>query len=158
MRIILFDGICNLCSGVVLFIMKRDKKAVFRFAPIQSAAGQALLVRHGAGGGRDTVYYIRNGVCLQESAAVLFILKDLGGAWKCFYPLILVPACLRDAVYRFVARHRYRWFGKRSSCLVPKGSLHPHQREGSAAMQGKEDSAIRTPAPHTRRSKDDFLC
>ncbi|WP_455592148.1 thiol-disulfide oxidoreductase DCC family protein [Bacteroides sp.] len=66
-----------------------------------------------------TLYYLRDGHCLQKSAAVLYILKDLGGICQCFFPLIYLPACLRDAVYLFISRHRYRWFGKKRSCMLP---------------------------------------
>lgn len=119
MNIILFDGVCNLCNGVVAFVIKRDKKALFRFAAIQSRAGQTLLKRYAVDSSRLlTLYYLRDGRCLQKSAAVLYILKDLGGIWQCFFPLIYLPSCLRDAVYLFISRHRYRWFGKRDACVA----------------------------------------
>ena len=121
MNIILFDGICNLCNGVVSFIIKRDKKALFRFAAIQSGAGQTLLSLYGATNNKQdlTLYYIRGEKYFCKSSAVIFILKDLGGMWKCFYPFIFLPTRFRDAIYLFIARHRYRWFGKRETCLIP---------------------------------------
>lgn len=118
MSIILFDGVCNLCHGIVSFLMKRDKKARFRFVTIQSEAGQALLERYAVKGGNETLYYLRGNVCFQKSTAVLHLLKDIGGGWRCFYPLILVPVCMRDAIYLFVSRNRYRWFGKRENCTL----------------------------------------
>lgn len=120
MNIILFDGICNLCSGIVLFIIKRDKKALFRFAAIQTEAGQTLLRQYNVQDEQNiTLYYIREGVCYQKSTAVLYILKDLGGAWKCLFPSILIPSCIRDIFYLFISRNRYKFFGKKESCMMP---------------------------------------
>lgn len=124
MNIILFDGCCNLCSSTVLFLLKRDKHALFRFAALQSEAGQALLRHYAvASQGNRTIYYIRGNECFQQSTAILSILKDLGGIWSGFYPLILLPACIRDALYLFISRHRYRWFGKRERCRMPAPEL-----------------------------------
>ena len=119
MNIILFDGVCNLCNGVVSFTIKRDKKALFRFAALQSGTGQLLLKRYGVENENITLFYFKDNVCFRKSAAVLHIFKDLGGIWKCFYPLIILPVCLRDTVYLFISRNRYRWFGKRKNCMIP---------------------------------------
>lgn len=120
MNVILFDGICNLCNGIVLFIIKRDKKALFRFAALQSEVAQSLLKKYSVSNKQtDTIYYIRDTECLQKSTAILYILKDLSGAWKCLYPLIYIPKSLRDGLYLFVSRYRYRLFGKRQSCIIP---------------------------------------
>lgn len=118
MNIILFDGVCNLCHGIVFFLRKRDKKGLFQFVAIQSEAGQTLLRPYAVTNENDTLYYLRGNACLQKSTAILYLLKDIGGGWKCFYPLILVPVCIRDAVYRFVSRNRYRWFGRREGCTL----------------------------------------
>lgn len=123
MKIILFDGECNLCSAVVTFIIKRDKKALFRFAAIQSGVGQILLKSYAVKENSTTLYYLRDKVCFRKSTAMLLILKDLGGVWKCFYPLIVIPSCIRDAVYLFVSRNRYRVFGKRKYCMVTTSDL-----------------------------------
>lgn len=120
MNIILFDGVCNLCNRVVLFIIKRDKKALFRFAAIQSEAGQSLLKQYAAEDEQNiTIYYIRDNKCFRKSTAILHILKELGGIWKCFYPLIFIPPGIRDAIYLFISRNRYRLFGKRQTCITP---------------------------------------
>lgn len=123
MNIILFDGTCHLCSGTVSFIAKRDRKALYRFISIQSDIGQAFLKSYGVDDVQDltTVYYLRGNRCLKQSAALIYILNDLGGMWKCFYPLIYIPSPLRNAVYCFVSRHRYKWFGRKKTCL-PLGS------------------------------------
>lgn len=119
MNIILFDGVCNLCSRVVVFLIKRDKKALFRFAAIQSGTGQLLLERYSINNKNTTLYYFRNGACFIKSTAILYILRDLGGGWKFFYPLIVIPACLRDVVYLFISRNRYKWFGRKNDCIIP---------------------------------------
>ena len=130
MHIILFDGICNLCNGAVAFIIKRDKKALFRFAAMQSEAGQTLIHQYCGNDGsvipseeNTTFYYIRGKECFRQSTAVLEILNDLGGGWRAFYPLRYIPVRARDAVYLFVSRNRYRWFGKRKTCGVPMASV-----------------------------------
>lgn len=119
MHIILFDGVCNLCTGTVAFLIKKDKKALFRFAPLQSEAGQALLQHYQIDESNSSLLYFRNTVCYRKSTAILMILKDLGGIWKCFYPLIYLPVRLRDSLYLYIARNRYRIFGKRESCSTP---------------------------------------
>ena len=123
MRIILFDGICNLCNGVVAFLIKKDKKALFRFAALQSEAGQALLHQYHMDDENTTFYYIRGNECFQKSTAVLEMLKDLGGIWKAFYFLRYIPLRARDTVYLFVSRNRYQWFGKRKSCGIPVSNV-----------------------------------
>lgn len=124
MNIILFDGICNLCSRTVLFLIKRDKKALFRFAALQSEAGQALMEQYAATDKENrTLYYIRDNQCFQQSTAILYILKDLGGIWKGFYPLMVIPTCIRDTAYLFISRHRYRLFGKKKTCMIPTPEL-----------------------------------
>lgn len=119
MNIILFDGVCNLCNGVVVFLIKRDKKALFRFATIQSGTGELLLERYNIKSKNTTLYYFRDDVCFIKSTAILHILRDLGGGWRFFYSLIVIPACLRDAIYLFISRNRYRWFGKKNDCIIP---------------------------------------
>lgn len=124
MNIILFDGICNLCSRTVLFLIKRDKKALFRFAALQSEAGQALMEQYAATDKENrTLYYIRDNQCFQQSTAILYILKDLGGIWKGFYPLMVIPTCIRDTAYLFISRHRYHLFGKKKTCMIPTPEL-----------------------------------
>lgn len=119
-NIILFDGVCNLCSGIVAFLIKRDRKTLFRFAALQSETGRKLKKIYASGNEEnDTIYYIRGNECFQKSTAILYILKDLGRGWQCFYPLVILPVCMRDAVYLFISLNRYRLFGKRKSCLMP---------------------------------------
>lgn len=132
-RIVLFDGVCNLCNGSVQFIIRRDKRARIRFGALQSVAAQALLAHTAVDPTKnDTLVYLRGGQVLTRSTAALTILKDLGGAWSLFYGFIIVPPFLRDPVYRFIANNRYRWFGKRESCMLPT----PELRARFLDMQG----------------------
>lgn len=119
-RIILFDGICNLCCSWVQFVIKHDSKAKFRFASIQSKSGRKLLETFEiAYESPETIIFIKDNHCLVESDAVLSILRELDGIWSAFYGFILIPKSIRNFIYRFVAKRRYRLFGKRSTCLLP---------------------------------------
>lgn len=124
MNIILFDGVCNLCNSTVSFLIKRDKRDLFRFAALESETGKALLRKYGIAEEQEsTLFYLRNNDCLKQSTAVIYILKDLGGIWKCFYPLIYLPRQVRDTAYTFISRNRYRFFGKRDKCMMPTAEL-----------------------------------
>lgn len=122
-NIILFDGVCNLCNATVRFIINRDKKKIFRFAALQSEAGQFLMQPYSEEQALTTLFYIRNGTCFRESTAILYILKDLQRGWQLLYPLIFLPICLRDRIYRCIARNRYKIFGKRPSCMIPSPEI-----------------------------------
>ncbi|MCE9540086.1 MAG: thiol-disulfide oxidoreductase DCC family protein [Bacteroidetes bacterium] len=119
-QIILFDGVCNLCNGLVQFIVKRDTKAKFKFASLQSRTGQSLLLKFGLPtDDLDSFIYIKDGNCFTKSTAGLNVLKDLGGLWWLFYAFILIPKFIRDFVYSVIAKKRYKFFGKRDSCIMP---------------------------------------
>ncbi len=123
-HIILFDGVCNLCNGTVQFLIKRDPKAKFKFASLQSEEGQALLRDFDLSTSDfDTFVYINEGKYYLKSSAALHVLKELGGIWKSFYAFIIVPKKARDFLYNFVVRNRYNWFGERDSCMVPTSEL-----------------------------------
>jgi predicted DCC family thiol-disulfide oxidoreductase YuxK len=113
--IILFDGICTLCNGWVDFVMRHDRAARFRFAPLQSAIGRRLA---GPDAGASIVL-VGDGYRVEQSTAVLTILSGLGGSWSLFRVLFVIPRPLRDACYRIVAANRYRWFGQRATCRIP---------------------------------------
>ena len=118
--IILFDGVCNLCNGVVTFIIRRDPKGYFRFASLQSEAARKIL---GRDAGLETILLVENEVVYSRSAAALRIAKKLSGLWPLLYVFIVVPRPIRDVVYNFIARNRYRWFGKQAACMVPTAEL-----------------------------------
>jgi predicted DCC family thiol-disulfide oxidoreductase YuxK len=122
--IVLFDGVCNLCSGSVQFLLKRDPEGLFRFAPLQSDVGRRLLAEHGLTvDSLSSVVLIEDGKVWQESSAALRIARHLPGAWKLLRSFAVVPRPLRDAVYRWIARNRYRWFGKTETCWLPTPEL-----------------------------------
>ncbi|GAA3917420.1 thiol-disulfide oxidoreductase DCC family protein [Hymenobacter algoricola] len=123
---ILFDGVCNLCNGFVQFVIRHDAAGRFRFASLQSASGQALLAAHGItlpATGPETVLLVEGGQVYTHSTAVLRIARGLGGAWRLLYAGRLLPRAFRDALYRFVARHRYQWFGRQDACTLPTPEL-----------------------------------
>lgn len=118
--VVLFDGVCNLCSASVRFIIKRDKKSRFRFAPLQSSYAAALFKRLNFDStGVDSIVLCENGNLYVRSTAALRIARHLGGWWSLLYVFMLVPPFIRDAVYDFVARNRYGWFGKKDYCALP---------------------------------------
>ncbi|TMW71562.1 thiol-disulfide oxidoreductase DCC family protein [Alteribacter natronophilus] len=118
-KVVLFDGECNFCDRSVQFIIKRDPDAVFRFASLQSEAGQRLLKEHGVPESTDSMVLIDKGKYYLRSAAALRIARHLRGLWKLVYVFIIVPPPVRNAVYSLIARNRIRWFGKKQSCALP---------------------------------------
>lgn len=123
-HIILFDGVCNLCNGFVQFVIKHDRKNIFKFSSLQSPFGQNFLANHKLSQKQfNSFIYIRNGEILQKSSASLFVLKDLGGLFSFLFVLIVFPKFIRDAVYRLVAKNRYKWFGKKEFCWMPTQEL-----------------------------------
>ncbi|MCD2423403.1 DCC1-like thiol-disulfide oxidoreductase family protein [Niabella pedocola] len=121
--VILFDGVCNLCNRAVLFIIKHDPRDRFRFAALQSAAGIQLTQQYGIPQSYGSVVLIENGRAYLRSAAALRIARRLNGAWPLLYICMLVPAFIRDRLYNWVARNRYRWFGSAGQCMRPTARL-----------------------------------
>jgi predicted DCC family thiol-disulfide oxidoreductase YuxK len=121
--IILFDGVCNFCNGVVTFIIKHDKTMVFRFAALQSAAGQALIEKFHLPSSFDTFILIQNGKAYTKSTAALHLYNQLSWLWKWTQLFWVIPRPIRDSAYNIIARNRYRWFGKREECMVPTPEL-----------------------------------
>ncbi|MBK8552890.1 MAG: thiol-disulfide oxidoreductase DCC family protein [Ignavibacteria bacterium] len=123
-KIILFDGICNLCNSSVNFIIDHDKNNIFKFASLQSDAGQTLLNKFKLDTKDfDTIVLIENDKCYVRSGAVLRIVKSFPGIWKLLYLFSIVPSPLRDFLYDILADNRYKWFGKKDSCRVPTPEL-----------------------------------
>jgi len=121
--VVLFDGVCNLCSATVQFILRRDPQGRFRFASQQSAVGQRLLAQHQIRAEEalaDSVVVMEGGRVWLESDAVLHILYRLDGVWRLGAGLRVLPKPWRDKAYRWMARHRYRIFGKRQTCWTPR--------------------------------------
>ena len=123
-RIILFDGVCNLCNASIQFIIKRDKKNLFKFASLQSDVGKSLLAQHHIDGTKmDSVVYIENGKAFTESTAAIRVAGYLGFPWNLLQVFLIVPSMIRNVVYQWIARNRYKWFGKQDSCMLPDASL-----------------------------------
>ena len=119
-QVLLFDGFCNLCNGLVIFIIKRDSKSKFKFAALQSSAGQTLLKKYGLSSDDiNTLVYVKGGNIFLKSSAVIHILKDLGGLWKLFIVFIILPKFIRDFFYKLIAKWRYKILGKRETCMIP---------------------------------------
>ena len=120
-KIILTDGVCNLCNGIVLKIIKYDMKNTFLFANLQSEAGKELTKYLGIDTKKiDAIILYEPGVSYEiKSNAVLKIMDDFGGFWKLTYLLLVFPVSFRDIIYDIIAKNRYKWFGKKESCMMP---------------------------------------
>lgn len=122
--IILFDGVCNLCSGSVQFIIKHDPKHQFRFASLQGEFGQQVLHQFNLPMQEfGSFILLENGVVYTKSSAALRVTKKLSGLWSGFYAFMIVPSLIRNAVYDVVAKNRYKWFGKKEACWIPTPEL-----------------------------------
>ena len=124
-KIILFDGVCNLCNGSVTFVLQQEIKPIFKFASIQSTTGKELLLRHGFPAGyAEAVILIENGKFYSGSTAALKIGQTLKFPWSLLASMgFIVPRFIRDWVYGQIAKHRYQWFGKRVFCMTPNQNL-----------------------------------
>jgi len=121
---VLFDGTCNLCNGSVQFILRRDPRARFRFASLQSAVAQRLLAERGVAGTLpDSIVLLAGDRLRTKSAAALAIARGLRWPWPLLSVFWLVPWPLRDLVYDWIARNRHHWFGRREECWVPTPAL-----------------------------------
>jgi predicted DCC family thiol-disulfide oxidoreductase YuxK len=122
--VLLFDGVCNLCNGLVQWVIERDREGRFRFAALQSDTGQRLLEAHDLPTEDfDTFVLVDGEEYYTKSTAALRVLRGLGLPYSLLYPAVAVPRFVRDRVYDFVADRRYGWFGKRESCMMPDESL-----------------------------------
>ncbi|HYK75230.1 MAG TPA: thiol-disulfide oxidoreductase DCC family protein [Pseudoneobacillus sp.] len=117
--IILFDGVCNFCNSSVQFIIKRDPSGIFKFASLQSEMGRKRLQQVGLSEDIESIVLIIDDKYYIKSSASLQICRRLNGAWKLFYILRVVPVPVRDYFYNFIAKNRYKWFGKKKSCSLP---------------------------------------
>ncbi|AXG07010.1 thiol-disulfide oxidoreductase DCC family protein [Haloplanus rubicundus] len=117
--VLLFDGVCNLCTGAVRFVVPRDPDGRIRFAPLQSAAGRALLARHDLPDDLDSVVLVEGDRVYTKSAAAIRVAELLGWPYRAAAVARLLPRRLRDAAYDVIAANRYDWFGRREQCMVP---------------------------------------
>ena len=122
--IVLFDGVCHLCTSTVQGIIKRDPHGYFTFAPLQSEVGRTLLAKHGLQpDALDTFVLVEGSRCFTRSDAALKVAQHLSGGWALLRVLSLIPKPMRDWGYTVIARNRYRWFGRRETCMVPSRDI-----------------------------------
>ncbi len=118
--VILFDGVCNLCNRSVQYVIRHDPAAIFQFASLQGETGQTLLAAHKlATNDLNSFVLIQNDKAYTKSTAALLVARQLKGPAKLLYACMIIPAFIRDIVYRIIARNRYTWFGKKNSCMIP---------------------------------------
>jgi predicted DCC family thiol-disulfide oxidoreductase YuxK len=130
-RILFFDGVCNLCCGLVKFIIRKDRRGLIKFVPLQSEAAGNILKEAGVNAASlNSVAYLSGGKFYYKSQAIFQILQDMGGLWKSFLIFKIIPRSVSDAVYDFIAKHRYKVFGKKEMCELelkppnpPRGAL-----------------------------------
>ncbi len=124
-QLILFDGVCNLCNSSVLYVIKHDKNNRFMFAPLQSQAGQQIIETFNIDTSKtDSIllYSQDNGLSIKSSAA-LRIAKQLGFPRNLMTVFFIVPTFIRNWVYDYVAKNRYKWYGKKEACMIPTPEL-----------------------------------
>ncbi len=122
--VVLFDGVCNFCNYWVNFAIKRDRKNLLRFTPLQGETAKKILPPFHINVNKlSSVILIENGKAYTQSSAALRISRHLSGSWKLLYGLIIFPKFLREFVYNIIARNRYKWWGKRNECMIPSQEL-----------------------------------
>ena len=125
-KIVLFDGVCNLCTGTVQFIIKRDRKDLFRFASLQSEIGKQLMQERSIDPeSNNSIIVIEPQIAYYlKSSAAIEIAKELGGLWPAIQVFsYILPESIRDSIYELIAKNRYKWFGKKDSCMIPTPAL-----------------------------------
>ena len=124
-KIILFDGVCNLCDAVVQFVIKHDKNDVFRFVALQSEMGQGILKHIGIDPKNiDSVILYEPGIAYYyKSTAAIEIAKSLGGFWHLGTVFRIIPTGIRNQLYDYIAKNRYKWYGKKETCWIPTKEL-----------------------------------
>jgi predicted DCC family thiol-disulfide oxidoreductase YuxK len=119
-NLILFDGVCNLCSASVQFVIRHDPAGKFRFAAIQSQVGREIFQSHGLDpADLQTFVFITSGRIFLRSDAAIEVVSRFGGAWRFLRVFQFVPRIVRDSIYSIIARNRYRWFGRKEVCMIP---------------------------------------
>jgi predicted DCC family thiol-disulfide oxidoreductase YuxK len=117
-NLVYFDGICGLCNKFVDFLLRKDKKHQLRFTPLQGHTASQRIPTY-TSAPPDSVIFETKGKIYFQSGAAIRILYTLGGFWKLSIVFLIIPAFLRNAVYKFIAQNRYKWFGKKESCRIP---------------------------------------
>lgn len=117
--IVLFDGECNFCDSTVQFIINRDPEGQFHFVSLQSEKGKTMLGRHHLPNDLSTIALIKDGMAYTKSTAMLNIFRQLDSGWKYLYAFIIIPAPIRNTIYKIIAKNRYSWFGQKTDCQIP---------------------------------------
>jgi predicted DCC family thiol-disulfide oxidoreductase YuxK len=121
--VILFDGVCNLCNSFVQKVIAADKNNYFKFASLQSEAGQKLLADNPEFKDLKTIIYLEGDNLYTRSTAALKISRHLNGFWPLLQVGYIFPSVARDGIYNFIAKNRYKWFGKKDQCMIPSPEL-----------------------------------
>lgn len=121
--VVLFDGVCNFCNSMVNFAIRNDKKAMLKFAPLQSVAGQRLKEQYNIPASIDTVIVIDNGKVYTYADAGIRVTKYLRWPVKMLYALVIIPSFISQPVYKWIAKNRYKWWGKKETCMIPTPEL-----------------------------------
>ena len=120
-QLVIFDGVCNLCNASTIYIIKRDRNDIFRFAPLQSEIGQKIIKAYNIDTNKtdSILLYAPNKGLFSRSTAVLKIASKLSFPTSLYAIFLIIPAFIRNVVYNYIARNRYKWYGKKDSCMVP---------------------------------------
>src|SRR5215469_5100960 len=131
-RIVVFDGLCNLCTGGARWFERHPAKPPFLLVPMQSERGRALLDQHGYDPDDPLTFLVLDGRrCLTQSDAWIHLIVAAGGGWRLMHAARIIPRAWRDSVYRLIARNRYRWFGRRQTCYLPQPPANSKSSEAS---------------------------
>lgn len=129
--IVMFDGVCNLCNDAVDFIIVRDKKDKFKFGALQDETSKEILEEFDVKEDYlDSIILIRKDKIYYKSRAALEISRNLSGLWPLAYAFIIIPSFVRDPIYDWIAKNRYKWFGKRETCRFPSDEERAKFLEG----------------------------
>ena len=129
-RVVLFDGVCNYCNSMVNYAIRHDAGGKLRFAPLQSEAGSALRQKHNISPSIDSVIFLDNGKVYTYSDAALRIARYLDWPAKMVAALVIVPGFIRQPFYKWIARNRYKWFGRKEACMIPSADVRSRFIEG----------------------------
>lgn len=121
--VLLFDGVCNYCNRLVNFAIRNDKKGKIKFAPLQSDVAQALRKQHGVDPSAETVVLIENGKAFTYATAAIRVSRYLDWPAKMLYAFIIFPPFITQPIYKWIARNRYKWFGKKETCMIPTAEV-----------------------------------
>ncbi len=122
--IILFDGVCNFCNSAVNFVIKRDKNNLIQFSPLQTQIAHELLAKHKLPTeDLKSFIFIEDGKSYTQSTAALKVCRYLTGLWPLLYSFIIIPHFIRDGIYKWIAKNRYKWFGQKNECMIPTPEL-----------------------------------